>query len=246
MIYTFEQAKAAVAALKEQPLTKLAYRALCSQDTSLPKYPEKSFKDKWLGWGDFLGVKKITKYETIEEAKKAIQNLHPLPTGFTSYRKVYKQNPRLPANPEDLYRLRGWKSWPHFLGKTVVQSDPDNLYYSTYSLAKLALRDVGSPETVDEYLAKTKIDTKLPQKPGIVYKYAGWNGWEKFLSYHFYRSIHKAKMGVQSLPLVPKTRDQYRLLYSFDPMLMREPDKFYYDSWKGWKNFLRTDNLTHF
>lgn len=243
---SFEEAVKAVATLAQKPATKVDYFRLYKQRDDLPKYPDKKYKAQWQGWRYFLGTVKVEKYDTLDEAKAAVLELNPIPSGFTNYRKVYRQDPKLPANPEDKYRLTGWRSWPDFIGKTVTsESDSTSEYYKTYSLAKLALRKVGIPDNKLAYNYKTTLDLKLPPEPEKHYKGCGWNGWDKFLSDTFYSSLEHAMAAVQKLYIVPITRDQYRSQYRYDPQLPREPDKFYSASWRGWKHYLRTKQFSN-
>lgn len=241
---SFEDAVNAVSAFEQKPTTKLEYFQLYNQCDGLPKYPDKVYQLQWKGWRHFLGTVKVEKYSNLDEAKAAVQRLNPIPSGFTSYRKVYRQDPKLPANPENRYKLCGWCSWPDFVGKRLSNVSSSSVgYYQTYSLAKLALRKLGVPSSAKAYKRIALLDPKLPPEPAKYYQGCGWNGWGKFLSNTFCSSLEQAISAVQDLYIVPITRDQYRSQYRYNPQLPREPDKFYSEAWQGWRHFLGTEQL---
>ena len=67
-------------------------------------------------------------YNTYEEAKQAVQKL-----GITSkpkYVKRYKEDSRLPRNPDDIYKNKGWINWYDFLGKEKILRVPVDKIFS--------------------------------------------------------------------------------------------------------------------
>jgi superfamily II DNA/RNA helicase len=102
-------------------------------------------------------------YPTWEEASAAAQKFTPRPTTMDEYRKVYKKDPRLPSNPDNIYP-EVWKQqggWPGFLG---------TLWYPTWEEASAAAQKLTPrPTTVGEYLKVYMQDPKLPSDPKRTY-----------------------------------------------------------------------------
>lgn len=95
--------------ISKQSEYKIRYR----EDPRLPSNPN-SFYSEWVDWIDFLG--KTVPYGAIEEAVAAVQKLDPVPRSRNEYLRGYDQDPRLPSEPNKIYRECGWISWPRFLG----------------------------------------------------------------------------------------------------------------------------------
>ena len=60
-------------------------------------------------------MQKLKLYPTYEEAKRAVagRNIK----SQDEYKKRYKEDPRLPSNPNSTYAAKGWIDWYDFLGK---------------------------------------------------------------------------------------------------------------------------------
>jgi superfamily II DNA or RNA helicase len=74
-----------------------------------PSTPHKKYKGEWLGWVEFL-----EKNLPFNEFQRQVRE-----QGIVSsldYKKKYKQYPKWPSMPENLYR-NVWPGWPAFLGK---------------------------------------------------------------------------------------------------------------------------------
>ena len=88
----------------------------------LPKHPQESFKNKgWISWGDFLSTGRVAtrliKYKSFKEVKKFALSLKL--NSYREWREHLNNNkvpPEIPRYPDDIYRGKGWKSWPDFLG----------------------------------------------------------------------------------------------------------------------------------
>lgn len=95
------------------------YRKACKENKRFPVHPEEKYKD-WKDWTYlFTGKEKKEKYASYKEARIAARKLK-IKGGRREYRKRYKENPRLPFHPKELYK-KDWKGWDDFLGKTKVR-----------------------------------------------------------------------------------------------------------------------------
>lgn len=88
-------------------------KSASKKDPRLPRAPNHVYED-FPGWPKFLGVRnRWDCYSTWQEAGAAAARIGI--TGWISYRKKYKKDPRLPAGPHNMYRnFPGIRS---FLGK---------------------------------------------------------------------------------------------------------------------------------
>ncbi|MEN8252172.1 MAG: integrase repeat-containing protein [Patescibacteria group bacterium] len=89
------------------------YRKLYKENDRLPSNPDKFYED-FPSWIVFLGGKRKFFYPTWEEASVALQKIKGIQNQI-SYRKLYKEDERLPSNPDLVYR--DFPSWTTFLGK---------------------------------------------------------------------------------------------------------------------------------
>ncbi|HCE2112464.1 TPA: hypothetical protein NJ336_004563, partial [Vibrio parahaemolyticus] len=102
------------------------------------------------------------KYKTLEEASAAAMALFNKlgiePTS-SSYKKHYKEDPRLPSNPNIHYD--SFTSWPEFLGKEAPVKKYETLEEA--SAATMALfNKLGSEPTPNLYRRHYKEDPRLP------------------------------------------------------------------------------------
>jgi hypothetical protein len=174
---TIQEASKAAIALGLTSMSE--YSVGYKKDPRLPAHPYKIYRDDWADfgtWYGFLGYEKKDFYPTIQEASKAAIAL-----GLTSqleYRAGYNQDPRLPANPDKIYRddWADFGKWYGFLGNEKKD------FYSTIqeaSKAAIALGLTSQPK----YSAGCNKDPRLPTCPDQVYRddWADFGKWYGFL-----------------------------------------------------------------
>jgi len=168
---TYAEAQAATQALgiKNRPDYLKRYR----EDQRLPSSPDVSYVNAgWNDWYDFLGNARPDWYPTYAEAQAAAQAL-----GIKTqpdYTKRYREDQRLPSNPDVSYANAGWMDWYDFLGN----ARPD--WYPTYAEAQAAAEALGIKNQPD-YKKRRREDQRLPSKPSQFYADAGWRDWYNFL-----------------------------------------------------------------
>ncbi|RWX54336.1 gamma-mobile-trio integrase GmtZ [Photobacterium chitinilyticum] len=172
-------------------------------------------------------------YLTYEEASLAAQHLKIEIS--TEYRKRYREDPHLPARPEQVYSEQ-WEGFEVFLGKNK------RIFYTTLKEASIAAIALGI-KTGAEYKERYCEDPKLPADPRSLYK-KQWPGFDEFLHKEksFYSTYEEARLAVQSL--VIKTQSEYKKRYHEDPHLPSTPSKIYTQEWQGFKEFL--GNISQF
>jgi hypothetical protein len=205
------------------------YRTRHKEHSDLPTTPEKTFFADWTGWADFLDQRPIVKYPDYISAKEAALSL-----GIVSgedYQRKYKQDKRLPANPESYYDE--WVDWVTFLGHRLYQS---------YDVAQTVAQRLGI-RTYDEYRERYKEDPRLPCEPEIQYP-ENWKHWKVFLgtdrkvNYILFYTYEDAVDAARKLGI--KTFSEYAQLSKDDSRLPQAPQKYYGHKWEGWKFFLGT------
>ncbi len=226
--YTEAQAAALMLGIKSQPDYRVRYR----QDPMLPCNP--NFQYAHIGWTDwfrFLNKEKPSHYATYAEAQLAVQALDI--TNRKDYDEHYREDPKLPSNPNSFYMGVGWTNWFDFLGR--VRSH----IYSSYDKAKAAVKALGIKKR-SEYKTRYLEDLGLPCAPDRYYAGAGWTDWHEFLGKvtpSYYATFAEAREAVLRLGI--KQSSVYRLRYREDSKLPANPAMFYATTgWTNWTEFL--------
>ena len=223
---TFEKAKRAVAVINIK--SKDEYQKRYKEDPRLPSNPNIFYKDKgWIGSLVFLGKPIPDLYSTYKEAKRAVKRSNI--KSQDEYKKRYKEDPRLPSNPNKYYKDKGRIDWFNLFGKPI----PD--LYPTYKEAKQAVKRLNIKNQI-EYHKRHKEDPRLPSTPYAFYKDKGWIGWSDYFGKPtkvFYPTYEELKRAIKRLNI--KTSTEYHKRYKEDPRLPSNPHKYYKD--KGWIDF---------
>lgn len=211
--------------------TAAQYRVKHVDDVKLPGWPEDYYGNTWSGWRDFLPVAPYTKYYlSLAEATAAAKSL-----GIRTqreYKQRYKEDSRLPANPQVVYAPE-WSGFKDFLVRSRVK------FYGTYSLAKKAVELLGG-HSEDQYKIICQADSNLPPDPESFYSLE-WRGWDDFLSQlpmdrrGKYATLAEASSATKRLSIT--TQRDYQSRYGDDKKLPGSPDKFYSAEWSGWGDF---------
>ena len=206
------------------------YKKNYKQDPRLPSNPQQYYKDEWESWLPYLGQDKPDLYPTFREASDACQFLGI--SKKTEYESRHYEDPRLPSNPNTIYR-KDWKGWAHFLGK---KAPAPTGRYKTYEEAKEAARSLGF-ETRNQYKVSRTLDPRLPLSPERVYA-GSWENWGTFLGAGkaFYPTYDEAKNSARSFKF--KSQVEYKRRSNEDPKLHPDPKAFYGRDWESWKEFL--------
>ena len=92
----------------------------------IPADPSKIYRDKWIGWGDWLGTGTIApkdkKFLPFAKARAIIQaqRLSSI-AKWSKYIKLGNKPDSIPSNPDNYYKTE-WKSWGDWLGTGRSQS----------------------------------------------------------------------------------------------------------------------------
>ncbi|WOD12945.1 VPA1269 family protein [Pseudomonas sp. NyZ704] len=227
---TYAEAQAAVRALGIQ--NKPEYLKRYREDPRLPVVPFQVYANAgWVDWYEFLGNKRPDLYPTYHEAQAAARALGI--QNKTEYLKRYREDPRLPVVPFQVYADACWVDWYEFLGN----NRPD--LYPTYHEAQAAARALGI-QSEPEYKKRYREDPRLPSQPGQVYADAGWTDWYDFLYNKrpdLYTTYADAQAAARALGI--KNVPDYQKRFREDPRLPSHPQRFYADpDWVDWYDFL--------
>ncbi|AZG34806.1 gamma-mobile-trio integrase GmtZ [Shewanella psychromarinicola] len=235
---TIEEASKAVIKLRIKSITE--YRERYKEDPNLPSNPNKTYSDDWNtlgGWYSFFGKEAPDYYNTVEEASQAAIKLGF--QGSDEYKQGYKEDPKLPSNPNNTYS-DDWNSfggWYSFLGKV----GPD--FYNTFEEASKAVIKLGF-QSSDEYKQGYKEDPRLPSTPQRTYSdhwniLGGWYGYLDKEAPDLYRTLEEASEAAINLGIMSAT--EYKKRYKEDPRLTFNPNIIYSDDWDNignWVGFL--------
>tara|TARA_R110001583_G_scaffold26533_16_gene95565 strand:+ start:1531 stop:6426 length:4896 start_codon:yes stop_codon:yes gene_type:complete len=225
---TLAQAKIATLALRIR--SRSEYNLFYRRDPRLPAHPERYYVKEWPSKNGFLFFfnKAINNfYPTLAKAQKAI-----LALGINSmdeYRYQFKNDPRLPANPERHYA----KEWPLENGFLLLFGKPIKDYYPTLEEAKRAIELLNIHST-SEYYLRYKEDPRLPSNPEKYYS-KEWplkNGFYFFFGIpikEFYPTLAEALKGIEALEI--NSMGEYRSRFREDPRLPSKLSDVYASEW---------------
>jgi len=173
----YEEAKKIVRALgiKKTADYRSTKTSKVKAEHKLPYKPYIAYKDKgWIGWDDYFS--RPTKHMDYDEARSIVKNIDISGSyqWLVTKRDLWKKIPRMPANPQEVYKGRGWVSWEHFLGKSHK--------YASFEEARKIVQTLGIP-SISQYRKIAIADRKklkLPWYPDEIYKDEGWVSWKHF------------------------------------------------------------------
>lgn len=219
--------EASEAAQKLNCESRRQYIKLYKNDPFLVSCPNRSYKNEWTGWNDFLGSHRFKNYSSWDEASIAARLLRV--RNKAEYSLKYKQDPKLPSEPQKAFKT-DWEnngSWLGFLGFN---------FYDTWEVASEVAIALGITSSKD-YQKKYKQDERLHSSPETFYS-SVWvkNGrWSAFLGKDAilpkYENILDASRAAIALGI--KTFTEYKTRYKEDPRLPAAPSGFY----SNWEEF---------
>ena len=222
---------------------------------NFPSTPNRTYKDQWTGWGDFLGTKNTSrkrKQMSFESAKTFIQK-----KAFKTVQEFHKwsqsgQRPKnFPSSPNIFYKDQ-WTSWGEFLGTGNIANQ--NREWMSYQEAKTFIQKQAF-KTVQEFRkwsSSGQRPTNFPSTPNDVYK-DQWVSWDYFLSTGNIANRNKKWMSYQEARTFIqkqafKTVQEFRKWSSSGQKpenFPSHPNSAYKDQWTDWGDFLGTGTIAH-
>ena len=155
-----------------------------ARPNDIPADPRKVYKNKgWINMGDWLGIEAIAnqnrKFRSFDDARTFVRSL-----GFKNsdeWRVWAKSSARpknVPANPNEVYKNKGWLGMGDWLGTGTISPSNKNKRYLAFEEARNFVRALGLKNR-DEWQnwAKSAARPKnIPANPYVTYKAKGWKG----------------------------------------------------------------------
>jgi len=135
-------------------------------------------KKGWKGYGDWLGTYVVAtnfrEYWPFEKSKAYIHNLKlKSQQEWRRYTKSGKLLKEIPADPDKVYKNKGWKGYGGWLGTGTIR--PGDIEYLEFNEAKKIIREIAkihNLKTVSDYTRAKKdglIPSNIPATPWHVY-----------------------------------------------------------------------------
>ena len=223
---------------------------------NFPSTPHQTYKNKWRGWGDFLGTGNIStskrKWMSFQDAKALMQSQGiKTSTEFNEWKKAGKRPKDFPSNPSETYKNK-WRGWGDFLGTGNISTR--NRKWMSFQDAKALMQSQGI-KTITEFNEWKKAGNRpkdFPSHPEQTYK-DKWRGWSNFLGTgnivggrkKEWMSFQDAKALMQSQGI--KTREQFQEWSKSEQRpknFPSTPHQVYTNEWRGWGDFLGTGNIS--
>ena len=223
---------------------------------NIPTTVNEVYKNKWEGWGKFLGTGRIASQKIIywnyEEAKQYAQQLK-LRSRQEWFEHTKSNNfPRkhIPAAPSTSMKYKNeWKGWGEFLGTGNKRKN----YNISYNEVKLYAQqqEIKSYNQWMEFCKLKKLRDDIPSQPHIYFKNE-WKNWGEFLGTGIistrlkeFKSYEEAKEYAQSLKLTGQ-RAWFKLakLKKIPQGIPVNPVKIYKNNWKSWGDFLGNGSIS--
>lgn len=250
---SFEEVKEFIRKLKLKNIREwYEYSKSGKRPNNIPSTPDRTYKDEWLSWGDFLGNgnKKKENYINnllpLDEVKKCVRSM-----GITTCSQWEelcsndKKPDRIPSNISRVYKDHGWISWADLFGTNRLRRQ----YNISFEEAKQIVRNLGIKSSKEWFnLCRSgKQPYNVPISLHTYYRHKGWRGWKDFLGKNhlqYFLSFEEAKSFVKKLNLTSVEWMKYRVSDKKPDNIPTNPNQTYKNTgWISWPDFLGTGNV---
>ena len=220
-----------------------------------PSHPERTYKDKWRGWRDFLGTGNISvrdrEWMSFQDAKALIQSQGIRTHGqFREWSKSGQRPENFPSSPNKVYTNK-WRGWGDFLGAGNISTRKrEKRKWMSFQDAKAHIQSQGirTHGQFQEWSKSEQRPKNFPSNPNQTYKNK-WTGWRNFLGTgnisvrrkKEWMSFQDAKVHIQSQSI--RTLAQFQEWSKSEQRpkdFPSNPQRTYKNEWKSWKDFLGT------
>jgi len=227
-----------------------------TRPSNIPAAPARTYKDDWVGWGDWLGTNTVAPQNIVfrkyEDAKRLAISLS-LKTRqeWLEWCKSDAKPADIPIYPNNAYPNE-WVNWQDWLGSETRSTR--NRFYKSYEDAKTFIHtlELSTRDEYVEWIAQNSSITDIPNSPRDVYKneWTNWKDWlgtektanrnKKFRSFQVARELVRAKNFnfMKDYAVWAQTSDRPEDI----PV---NPAGVYSDEWKGWGDWLGTFNVAN-
>lgn len=222
----------------------------------IPSTVSRTYKEKWISWGDFLGTGVVAsqkrRYRSFEEARKWARSQElKSQKDWIAIAAAGKLPVDIPKKPGQVYKS-DWKGMSDFLGSDYVA--PRYRTYRSFALARKWAR-AQALKSEQEWRERTKLANWLPLDiPSNVYQTykREWTSWGDFLgSGNVYnRKRPHRKLPYRSFTAARQWARAQELKSKAGWLKLKLPDdipvavsQVYKDEFVSWGHFLGTENL---
>ena len=259
---SFDEAKALMQKVRLTSFTKFEeWKQNGNRPKDFPSNPERTYKNEWVSWGDFLGTGNIStkkrKWKSFDEAKAFIQSQGvKTRQEFIEWKKAGKRPKDFPSNPQNIYNNQ-WVGWSDFLGtENTSTRKREKREWMSFDQAKTFIQRQGIRTSIEfqKWKKAGKRPKDFPSNPNTIYK-EEWKGWRDFLGTgnistrkrkkREWMSFDEAKIFIQRQGI--KTHKQFQKWKQAGKRpehFPSTPEQTYKDKWKGWGDFLGTGNIS--
>ena len=247
---SFEEAKEFVSTLKLNSISEwLKYCKSGKKPLNIPSTPSIVYKEKWSGFGDFLGTGRIPtinrEYLSYQNCKEYIRKLNI--QSYTDWREFTKSSDfpqNVPRSPDRKYSGSGWISWFEFLDREKIE------YLSLQEAMNVVTKLKITSKAEYHYLFRiNELPKGLPKSPNVTYKFKGWVSWEIFFGNHSnipsnYLNYDEAKLIVKNLGIksINSWKEKRKLMH-IPSGIPSHPNIVYKEAgWSSWADFFGTNN----
>jgi hypothetical protein len=215
------------------------WRKSPDRPNNIPVKPERTYKEEWVNWGDWLGTNSIAPqnrkkdlYLSFKKARKLVRSKK-----FKSYRQyqIWVQKESIENLPYDARVYDEFTTNGDWLGTNSI--DPRKRVFLSFEEAREYIHSLGM-KSLKEYKqwAKTKRPDFIPSSP--YKKYKEWKGFPDWIGYKItqWRPYEEAKLFAQSLGAANQT--DYRKVVKDIKNMPSTPQEIYKDEWENWYIFL--------
>ena len=150
----------------------------------IPSCPEKTHKEEWKGYGDWLGTGNIAnfnkKFRSFKEGRKFARSLGLKSSAeWKEYAKSGERLKDIPSNPGTVYK-EDWKGWGDWLGTGNIATS--SRVYRPFKEARKFVRSLGFKNTKEwhTYVKSGEKPKDIPSNPQKVYE-KDWKGFGDWL-----------------------------------------------------------------
>ena len=181
---SFEQAKEFIRSLNlKTERDWWDYASSGSKPSNIPLTPWKVYSNEWLGFQDWIGVKKHikTKFLSFEQAKDYVRKLGlKSAADWNKFRISGKKPSNIPSAPNNTYK-KEWKGWGDWLGTGRI--DSRKIKYVSFEQARDHVRKLGLKDRKEwkKFCMSKNKPYDIPRDPHIQYakEWKGWGDWLK-------------------------------------------------------------------
>ncbi|MDA8846989.1 hypothetical protein N9I94_04425, partial [Candidatus Pelagibacter sp.] len=207
---------------------------------NIPKAPDTVYKDKWKGWGTFLGKTHKDNFKrSYSSAKKYVigKNFTSSESFFSHARNDKTFPDDMPMSPEKVYKNE-WEGWTIFLGNDWKSYEEAKKFAQSKNfLSGLKYKEFFRNQNNRNF----GLLINIPADPPAIYK-DKWEGWTIFLG-NDWKSYEEAKEFAQSKNF--SSQKEYRKYFKenkdIPKGIPKSPPDVYLKEWKGWQVFLGTE-----